>query len=160
MPRQPQADPAPRTPPAATAPATTEDTDDAFWEDNDRYWPPPTQHRTAPVPVPQAPQRPSTPTAPATPPPLKRGRGRPPKIRLATTTAPTDGGSIPTQQAAPQREQEAPQQQQQQPQPPECMITPAMARAAARQQLTPEEAVSLQKKVHQATTQLWHTGGY
>jgi hypothetical protein len=48
---------------------------------------------------------------------------------------------------------------QQQQQLPERMVTRAMAQAAARQQLLPEEAVSLQRKVQQATTQLWHTGG-
>ena len=158
-PQQPQADPAPREPPATAPPATTEEDDNAFWEDNDRYWPTPTPHLAAPAPVPQVPQQPSTPPAPAAPPPPKRGRGRPPKIRLATTTPPADGGSVPTQQPALLHAQDAPQQQQQQTQPPERMITRAMARAAARQQLTPEEAVSLQKKVHQATTQLWHTGG-
>ena len=112
--------------------------------------PPQQQQHIAPPLPPQAPPPPEQP---------KRRRGRPPKALMLPPVMPQQ---TPPQQAGPPTQQDAAAQ----PPPPSPgrMMTRAMARAAARQQLSPEEAVGLQRRVYKAVSQLTHpqllhTGG-
>ena len=138
-------------PPAPLPPPPADENDMHFW-DNDRAWPVALPHPPAPGPAPPRTPPPQPPTAPEPPPaghtPQPRPRGRPRKLQQPPP--PPNAPDVTPQQ-------------------PERMITRAMARAQARAQMTPEDAITLQRKVASAARHLrnqkqkydilYHTGG-
>jgi transposase InsO family protein len=160
-------------PPRPPSPIVSEGEDENRFWDNDRAWPvepptpqrPPQQQQQQQQPGPQQQQQQQQQPPPQLPPQQeqpKRKRGRPPKVLALPNPDAQLQPHMPAQAATSPQQQ--PPNEPPPPPSPTRMITRAMARAAARQQLSPEDAVGLQRQVNQAVfnltqDQLWHTGG-